>query len=165
MTVQALGLNQYRVDANLASGVRSSAVTSGRMSEKAEDGYVQPIHSQLAMNLSGLVVPYLELSIAVKSSAFGLSNNGLFTVNGHSAYDIQVQLAGSGLKRPTNLADFYVRDYFIDATTFQVLMTQDLAPKHVIRQLQYSDFTPVNGVLVPFSISEVVGGQQTWSMS
>lgn len=84
-------------------------------------------------------------------------------VNGHSAYDIQVQLVG-GPNRPKFVADFYVRDYFVDANTFQVVMTQDLAPKHVIRQLQYSDFTPVSGVLVPFSIVETDGGQQTWSM-
>jgi hypothetical protein len=164
VTVQALGLNQYRVDATLAGGVRSSAVTNGRMSEKAENGYVQLIHSQLGMNLSGLVVPYLELSIALNSPAFSLSNKGLVEVNGHSAYDIQVQLVGTGLNRPTYVADYYVRDYFVDATTFQVLITQDLAPKHVIRQLQYSDFTPVNGVLVPFSIAEMAGSQQTWSM-
>jgi hypothetical protein len=164
VTVQALGLNQYRVDASLPKGVRSSAVTNGQMTMKFEDGSVQLIHTQIAMNLSGLVVPYLELSIGLNSPAFSLSNKGLVEVNGHSAYDIQVQLVGSGLNRPRNLADFYVRDYFVDATTFHVLMTQDLAPKHVIRQLQYSDFTPVNGVLVPFSITEMTGSQQTWTM-
>jgi len=164
VTVQGLGLNQYRLDANLPNGVRSSVVTDGRMSLKAEDGSVKPIHSQVAMHLSGLVVPYLELSIALNSPAFGLSSKGVVEVQGHSAYDIQVQLAGRGPNRPGYLADFYVKDYFVDVATFQVVMTQDLAPKHLIRQLRYSDFRPISGVLVPFSISEVAGGQQTWSM-
>ena len=165
VTVQGLGLNQYRVDASLPKGVRSSAVTNGQMTMKFEDGSVHLIHTQIAMNLSGLIVPYLELSIALNSPAFSLSNKGLVEVNGHSAYDIQVQRPGAtNINRPTKMADFYVRDYFVDATTFQVLMTQDLAPRHVIRQLQYSDFTPVNGVPVPFSITEMTGGQQTWSI-
>jgi hypothetical protein len=164
VTVQGLGLNQYRLDASLPNGVRSSVVTDGRLNLKAEDGTFELTHSQIAMHLSGLVVPYLELSIALNSPAFGLSNKGLVEVNGHSAYDIQVQLVGTGLNRPRYLADFYVRDYFVDSVTFQVVMTQDLAPRHVIRQLQYSDFRPISGVLVPFSINEVAGGQQTWSM-
>jgi hypothetical protein len=164
VTVQGLGLNQYRLDANLPKGVRSSVVTDGRMRLKAEDGSVKAIHSQIAMHLSGLVVPFLELSIALNSPAFGLSNKGVVQVNGNSAYDIQLLLGGTGPKRPKRLADFYSRDYFVDAVTFQVVMTQDLAPRHVIRQLQYSDFRPKSGVLVPFSISEVAGGQQTWSM-
>ena len=164
VTVQGLGLNECRLDANLPNGVRSWVVTAGQMTQKGENSFAQLIHSQIAMHLGGLVVPYQEVYFALNSLAYGISNNGLTQVNGHSVYDIQVQLVGSGLKRPSNLADFYVRDYFIDATTFQVLMTQDLAPKHVIRQLQYSDFTPVNGVLVPFSITEMVGGEQTWSI-
>jgi hypothetical protein len=164
VTVLGLGLNQYRLDASLPKGVRSWAVTDGRMSRKAEDGSVELIHSQVAMHVSGLVVPYLELSVALDSPAFGLSNKGVVEVEGHSAYDIQVQHVGMGLNRPMNLADFYARDYFIDAATFQVVMTQDFVPKHVIRQLRYSDFRLMSGVLVPFSISEVAGGQQTWAM-
>ena len=164
VTVQGLGLNQYRLDASLPKGVRSWAVTDGRMSQKAEDGSVKPMHSQLPMNLSGLVVPYLELSIALKSPAFGLSNKGVIEVNGRSAYDIQVQRVATGITRPTRVDGFFTRDYFVDASTFQVVMTQDLLPDHAFRQLQYSDFRPISGVLVPFSISEVAGSQQTWSM-
>src|SRR5882762_8362472 len=60
VTVLGLGLGQCRLDANLPRGLRSWAVTDGRMSLKAEDGSAKPIHSQIAMHLSGLVVPYLE---------------------------------------------------------------------------------------------------------
>lgn len=164
VTVQALGLNQCRFDATLPSGARSWAVTEGRLSQKAENSFVQPIHSQIAMHLGGLVVPYEELYFALNSPAYGIANKGLTQVNDHSVYDIQVQLISTGFARPQRLVDFYTRDYFVDATTFQVVMTQDFVPVQLPRQLQYSDFTLVKGILVPLSITEVVNGHQTWTM-
>jgi hypothetical protein len=164
VTVQGLGLNECRLDADLPNGVRSWAVTEGRLSQKDENSFVQLIHSQIAMHLGGLVFPYQELSFAVNSWGYGITNKGLTQVNGHSAYDIQVQLVGAGMSRPQRLADFYTRDYFVDATSFQIVMTQDFVPVQLPRQLQYSNFTLVNGVLVPLSITEVVYGHQTWTI-
>jgi hypothetical protein len=51
-------------------------------------------------------------------------------------------------------------DFFIDASTFQVVMSQDVLPKGIPHQIRYSDFRTVNGLLVPFSISEEIAGQQ-----
>jgi hypothetical protein len=164
VTVQGLGLNECRLDADLPNGVRSWAVTEGRLSQKDENSFVQLIHSQIAMHLGGLIVPYQELYFALNSPAYGIANKGQTQVNGHSVYDIQVQLISTGFARPQRLVDFYTRDYFVDATTFQVVMTQDFVPVQLPRQLQYSDFTLVKGVLVPLSVTEVVNGHQTWAI-
>lgn len=69
-----------------------------------------------------------------------------------------------------DLSRLSTRDYFIDAASFQLLSTVDMvypqrdpASGHS-REIFFSDYRLVNGILVPFSISETVVGQRTWTI-
>ncbi len=58
-------------------------------------------------------------------------------------------------------------DFIIDPKTSLVLSFQDKAyprdggPGDAPHEMQFSDYQPFNGVLVPCSITELIGGQQT----
>jgi hypothetical protein len=157
VTVLGSGLGNLRIDAALPTGIRSEAISSGdgQVKMKTEDGGVTPLHVQAPMAPSRLVLPYLLLAPAVNSPGFSLFYKGLAHVDGRSAHDVQLVRIIPGLSDPTGLIlEYSTIDFFIDPSTFQLLMMQDVARKHQVRQVRYSDYRLVNGVLVPFSISQ-----------
>jgi hypothetical protein len=162
VTVRGKGLNQFRLDANLPSGVRSE-VTDGLTTIKTEDGQVYRLHSQPPLAPARLALPQLQLRAALRSHGLNLSYKGMVDVDGHPAHDIQVQhfLAG-GPNQHGDLSAYRTVDFFVDPSTFQIVMTQDTIPKHIVRQIRYSDFRLVRGMSVPFSISASIHGQNMW---
>ncbi len=160
VTVRGKGLGQFRIDSNLPLGTRSES-TDGLTTIKYEDGFVKQLHAQAPLNPARLLLPFLQLSPALTSPGFSLSYQGTVDVDGNPAYDIQVQRVLPGGGDPNSpLSRYLTVDYFIDPSTFQIVMMQDLVPYFAPRQMRYSDFRLVSGVLVPFSISETVQGQK-----
>jgi hypothetical protein len=110
----------------------------------------------------GLALPYQQLAVALNSPQFKISKRGIVQVNGRAVYDIQVQRVVPVLAGP--VSEFRIKDFFIDVSTSQVVMTRDLVPKHSVHDIRYADYRPTNGVLFPFSIREEVAGQKTWEI-
>ena len=87
VTVRGLGLDEFRLDANLPTGTRSWAIQYGTTTTRAENGAIwqypptHPIPSsdvfpyQPPMFLGGLALPYLQLATLLKSTQFSLSYN------------------------------------------------------------------------------------------
>lgn len=173
VTVLGLGVDQIRMDANMARGIHSSTISAGRSSTKSEDGRVTqyppsyPVPSsdaypyQPPMFPSSLIVPHMQLATVLSSPRYNISYKGIAQLGGNSVHDVVVQRVRPGQTQPDSMAEYHTIEFFIDASTFQVIMTQDSVPQHVVRQIWYSDYKPVNGILIPFSISEQVGGQKS----
>jgi len=195
VTVSGRGVNQVRIDASLPKGVRSWAVSGGKIAMKAEDGksWMTPSVDQITISNafpyqtpifpSGLFSPFFQLASALNNPRFNIFYKGIVQVDGHSVHDIQVQRASPGSTitpspynaptsnvpgGPHNNADFFREynsiDYFIDVSTFQVLMIQNVVPRHRVLQVWYSNYGTVSGVLMPFSINEQAGAQTIWTI-
>lgn len=132
---------------------------------------------------SGLFSPFLQLASALNNPNFSVFYKGVVQISGHSVHDIQVQLAGppgtpppapfnlptgnipSGLSTGVNsLAEYTSIDYFVDVSTLQVLMIQNVIPRNIVHQVWYSDYRNVSGVLMPFAITEQAGPTKTWTI-
>jgi hypothetical protein len=163
VTVRGSASGQFRLDANLPTGLRSEAI-NGESTIKTPDGILWQPHDQAPMSPSRLVLPYLLASRALNSPAFNLLDKGIVQLEGHSVHDIQLQRFLPGVADPDGrFREYFTVDFFIDASTFQVLMTQEvIAPNRLVRQIRYSDYRTVRGLLVPFSISEQVIDHPTW---
>jgi hypothetical protein len=174
VTVLGLGFDQFRVDANLSRGVHSSVISAGQTTTKTQEGVISqypppyPVPSsdafpyQPPMFPGSLALPHAQLVAVLNSTRFSVSYKGLAQVDAHTAHDIQVLRVLPG---PADvMSEYHTRDIFVDASTLQVVMTQEMVPKHVVRVVRYSDYRAVSGVLVPFSITEEMGGQQTWAI-
>jgi hypothetical protein len=164
VTVRESGLVQLRVDANLSTGVRSESISDGQVTVKTENGPVGEVLSPAPIYPGRVVLPHLLLSAASIGPDFTLSYRGTVQIDGRSAHDIQVQRVLPGLADPNGrLTEHLTMDFFIDGSTFQVLMMQDFLDQHAIRQIRYSDYRPVSGVQLPFGLSEQIEGHQTWT--
>jgi hypothetical protein len=99
---------------------------------------------------------------ALNSSRYSVTDKGFVQIDGHSAHDIAVQAVLPGTS--DSMSQYHTRDIFVDASTLQVMMTQDVTPGNFVRDVIYSDYRSVNGVSVPFSIKETIGGAETWAI-
>lgn len=173
VTVKGLGNIAFRIDATLPKGVRSSAIDEGISTTKYEDGKLSAATNsqnapssdafpyQTPLFPGSLTFPYRQLATVLGNPSFGVSYKGVVQVDGHSTHDIQVQRVSQG---PDPMRQYHAREFFIDTTTFQVAMTQDLVPKNSVRQIHYSNYATVSGLLVPMSLAEKVSGLATWSI-
>lgn len=162
VTIRGNGVDQLRLDANLPAGTRSES-TSGSTSYKREDGTVEQLHRQSPMAPARLVLPYLELLMgSISTKSLSLLSKGQVQLDGHTVYDIQVQHV-----LPPELLDklpYLTIDFFIDSSSFQVLMMQDMLSESMLRQVRYSNFSANSGVTVPLSISTQINGQPVWDV-
>jgi hypothetical protein len=170
VTVQVRGAGQIRVDESLPNGSSSRVVSQGKTFLKGPDGAllelprtdkvipssdIIPYHSPLFPG--GLAFPQQELASALNNPLYRISYEGTAHINGLSLHDIRVDRA---VHRNGPPSPYDAKEYFVDPSTFQVVMVQEILPKFLVHQLFYSNYTAENGILIPLSISEQFGGQE-----
>jgi hypothetical protein len=160
VTVRGRGVDQLRLDTNLPSGTRSES-TSGITTIKNEDGTVHQMYGQPPMAPARMVLPCLELLMALKSTqSLSLVYKGIVEVDGHSAHDVQVRHVLAEVL--PSKASYVTVDFFIDSSTFQIVMMQDVVAQNLVRQFRYSNFKVVNGLSMALSISARINDQDVW---
>ena len=171
VTVRGLGASLFRLDAQLPNGPRSWLVTDLKGSIKKADGTVSTISYANAVNRGSLTLPYVPIATALADSSFSVTNVGTTTVEGRKGTMVQVQHVFSPNDDPAgDLKKFSTRSYVIDLQTFAILealdtmWSDDGRMRPVEHEVVFSKFTTVNGLSVPFSIEEKLGGQETWSL-
>ncbi len=159
VTIRGKGLGQLRIDTDLPTGTRSESI-DGQTTVKYEDGSSEQLHGQSPFYPVRMILPFLHLRPAPGSAGYNLTNKDIVTIDGNPAYDIEVQRAIPIAKDPNkSAAKFLTIEYFIDVATSRVVMMQDVVLKGLPRQIRYADYRAVNGLLVPFSITETIQGQ------
>ncbi len=166
-SVRVLGSTsgQLRLDTTLPMGEQSVAMNQGEIMLRGEDGGAIHGQGQAPMNPARLVLPYLQLRPALSSPIYQLAYLGAVKAGNRFAHHVQLQRSLPGSHYSTGrVAEYQTISFFIDAITFQVLTMEDFLPKHLVRRVHYADYRWSNGLLVPFTIAEEVGGQPTWSI-
>jgi hypothetical protein len=165
VTVSGLGLGQFREDATLPTGARSFAIGNNQgTATKNQTGVVRPLNFRYQNPLmkSSVIIPCWQLAAALNDPLFAVSYRGTTQIDGLTVYDVRIQLAPPGPPDHNGVtAEYFGADFFIDAATFQIHMTQDVVIYHLARTVRYSSYKPVNGVSVPFSIDEEINGNPT----
>jgi hypothetical protein len=178
-TVTVLGLRgtEFRMDANLPAGMRSWAVDDGVITSKSEAGTIWSMALKEAVPSSdafpfqtplfpaSIAFPDRQLAAVVGNPSYELTYKGVVQIDGHTVYDIQLRRSSSqSASGSTSVLPPRSKDIFVDTTSFQVVKVSDTLPKGVQHELHYSDYRPVVGVLMPFSITEDVAGQEGWTV-
>ena len=159
---------QFRMDANAPSGVTSLSIDHGKAKTMVADGGIFDSSTIPELSPDTLVFPHLLLAGAVVSPFFTVLYKGVVEVGGHSAHDIRIQITlPDGIDPKGVIPELTATDVFVDSSTFQLLASRDTI--HPIKnnqigyphEIQYSDYRSVNGVLIPFSITELFNSQQS----
>jgi hypothetical protein len=171
VTIRGRGTVEFRLDASLSAGNRSWAVSPVGASIKDTDGTLSPIPSVNTRNLGALSFPQLKLAAISNSSAFTVQYGGLTDVGGRQTHVIHIQQFYTKPDDPDGfLSHLTATDVLIDAQSYQVVIIRDAIhpPNHtsvdLTHEIDFSDYRLSNACLVPFSITEKVDGQQTWTV-
>jgi len=169
VTVKSRGSGQFRLDATLPEGVRSWSVNNGEGMRKEANGDMNPIEYHNGVNFGNFTDPLLSLAADSQDPTVSIAYVGLETLDGAQVHHIHTQKVLEQ-DRFAMLGRLTRKDFFINATTFQVVSTLDMAhPKNESdvdksHEVDFSDYQAVDGVLVPFTISEVLIGQHTFTI-
>jgi hypothetical protein len=170
VTIKGRGIGQYRLEATLPSGLQTWAVSNGQAFMKDSTGTLD-LASFHAPTFENLAFPLQIVVTALQDSTISLVYVGLETGNGGQVHHIRVIRPITRNADPTDVVGrAATADVLIDANTFQVTSLSSVAfMKERVgvtcpREIQYSNYQAANGVLVPFSITELIAGQQTFNI-
>jgi hypothetical protein len=170
-TLRGRGPDQIRLDANLPEGIHSWAVTETKGAIKKPDGSTKSIQYANSVNLGGMTFPQLRLAAALADPSCSISLAGAASLNGRSVTIVQIQRVFPADQDPSgDLTKLNTKSYLIDSQSFVIVATRDTLYSDdgrmlpTTHELEFSNFTRTNGVEVPFSVTEKIGGQQTWSL-
>ena len=169
--VRGRGTGQFRLDATLPEGVRSWVVSDGAGSLKEASGNIGRIPYHNAVDFGSLTFPLSHILAALNDPSMSISYLGVVTKSGREFHQIRVrQTFSEGADPGGILTKLNTKDFFIDAASFQVSRTLDMihpekdSTQDHPHEMEFSDYRPVNGLFVPFSITEKIGGQRTWTI-
>jgi hypothetical protein len=179
-TITLRGLHgwEFRMDIADSTGTHSTGVHQGKLFTKAVDGTVDipqqnknrdrfalPVWTPLFP--AGYAFQSAFVTHVVSGKAFSVSMVGSTEINGHSVYDVRISLGPSTTTSQPgdrNLIRRPSRDLFIDTSSFQIVAFRESVPRNPMHEVDYDNYKPVNGVLMPFTISESYGGQTVATM-
>lgn len=172
VTILGRGVDDFRLETVLDTGVRKVTASHGSGMLQAEDGKKTRIPN--AVNLGALTLPILKLASAAADPSLSiLCVDNQESVSGSEiTYDIRVQRAlGARFDPDGSKARSQAVDYLIDAKTFMIVEVRDnLHPRGNTRRniehvIALSDFRAVNGIVVPFAITERAEQTKGWDLT
>lgn len=171
VTVRGLGTTHFRLDANLPDGQRSWSVRNGQGALHAADGTSTQIPYSNAMNMGSLTFPYGQVLAAINDSTESVTLLGLQNSGVHKVYRITVQRDFDTEDDPHGiLTAFSKRTFSVDSETFQVVSITDFthsvhdANNESIHEVRFADYRTSNGIIAPFSVTEMISDQVTWKI-
>ena len=170
-TLRGRAPDQFRLDANLPEGTRSWLINSQQGQLRDASGKLTVIPQYNAINLSTAALPHLGLSLAAVDNSFSVTGGSVQTVEGKSALVVRTNRVLSTKEDPGGeIARWSAKEYVIDAVSHVLVETRDTvfsndtSRTRYLHEMIYSDFRSQGGVLIPFSLTERIGGQATWSV-
>lgn len=168
--IQTLGANHFRMEADVPGGKRTWIVKAGVGSRKDKNGKVTPLQRGGAINLENLTFPIAHFAEALKDAQTDISLVRIEHRGGRSIYRLRVKgrLGLSAVK--TAQGTIVTKDLLVDALNFTILSVEDRpfelhqarhTPDKPSREIDFGDFRTIQGILVPFSITTKLMGQET----
>lgn len=169
VTLKARGTAQFRTDALLASGTRSWATSGSSGILVDTDGSRSEIPFYNAINVGILNSRLPNIFAALNDETVSVTYVGLVQVGSVKAQQVHVQYTDDSNPDPM-LASIQATDYYFDPDTALLLQTVDSTysttsvSQPYVHTVAFSEYKAVQGVLMPFSITETISQQVTWSI-
>lgn len=161
------GFREFRIDTTLPDGTRSWIVNNGVGTYVDVDGTVRLDTRATAF---GMGFPYMSVLAGLADKSVGISYIGLEARVGASVHHIRI---GGGQKDPNALLNGYfnsAKDLYIDSTSLHLLSVvdqvhlRDNLAIQVPREVQFSNYQVVTGILIASTVNESIYGQPTLTL-
>lgn len=166
-TIKLLGLHRFRLDTLLPDGQHSYVVSKDQTFHKNPDGSTSHMPPQNAIKPASVTFPLFHVLAAVQDTSFNVMYGGLVTHNGQQAHDILLQKFSSTSDDVEGALSKVTKAHlYIDPTSLNVQAIADRAygrdgeSRETTHEMQFLGYQAVNGIAVPFTVIEVLGGQK-----
>lgn len=165
-TLKIRGMNQLKLETTVPDGHPTWVVNEGAGKFVDSQGNIHPIPVRDAQSLASSILPLAYLARVVADERVGVTYLGLVNHNGLQVQ--QIDLRGFASDRDPSRFHEFRRSLFMDPNTGSLLSildetaTEGLAK--VPHEVRYTNYKTVQGVTLPMSISDFVGGQNTFDL-
>ncbi len=172
VTVHGMGIANFRLDATLPDGTRTFAVSGYSGVLINPDGARQSTSAYNFFTAGSLNLPYIRLASCLTDTTTSISFVGNVSANGQQAY--QVHFAPAPL--PSVAANSFLQtlgafDLYIDPASFLVIKLEETVYSDsnigmkLSHEINFTNYHTAGNIRVPFTVTETVNGQETWSMT
>ena len=166
------GPSQFRMDSTVPAGLQSLVIVGHKAILVPAHAAKTDVPIRATVCTGNLTLPGLRIAQALADSSISVVYVGLVAWNGSQAHQIHVVLPIDSrlVVSPTfsGLGEF---DLYFDPNSTQLLglaekiwWDDDLRQPY-LHELIFSNYQLANSVAVPYTITEKMGGQQTWSIT
>lgn len=174
VTVQGMGIGNFRVDSALPDGAQTLACSGYSGVSINADGSTQSIPYYNVLTAGSMTLPYVRIASYLSDSSTSISYVGLVTIEGQQAYQIHFAIVLNPSLPPssiTNLPGLGMFDLYLDPTSF--LVVKQIETLHsdsnfntaLTHELDFTNYQTAGNIKAPFTISETINGQTTWSIT
>jgi len=166
--VKMMGPDRVRVETNVADEPTVHIVNGARVRRiHGTEDQAMPMHA--ALNHPWQYVPLLSCSVAIIDLGLSVSLVGEETTGGKSVYHVHTEKVYPQQSPETAkiLAKLTSTDFYIDAGTSQLIKrAQELpsllnAKNSLPIEFRYSDYRPIQGIMIPYKVAVYVNGQES----
>ena len=161
VVIQGRGKDQARMDVHLADSDQATVINRGHGAITDHTG-THELLPQNASHMGLLIMAVPRLVHALEDPNVGISLHGTEMVGGDAAYRIDLEQGNlpKAARADSRLRQLRTTQIFIDTNTLMVVQIRypyvfhDRKNTAIIRQLTFSDFRKVSGLLLPFTVDE-----------
>lgn len=165
------GLDQLKMNTDTVDGPHVIVVNHG-VGKIVTQKQVIPISPMNSSNLSLVNFPAPFLAAALNDTHANVSFMGIEKIGNSSAYVVRIiRGVPERLLQDERFKKIRSSEVLIDSTNSLILAVRHpffgraARAREVLRQLEFADFRQVNGLIIPFTVNEKMGGQSTWTIS
>lgn len=172
-TLRGMGISNFRLDANLPDGMRTYAVSGVSGVLITPDGTRQATPFYNLFTEGSATIPYVRILADLADTTTSISLVTSPSTNGvQQPYQIHfVQSSPIQNAAANSLPGIGAFDIYIDPASFLVTRLVETVRSEsdfntaLTRELDFSNYQTVGNMSAPFTISESINGQQTWSVT
>ena len=171
VTARGMGIGNYRMDAAIPDGTETWICGQGISGIlTTPDGKSQTYPFYDLMTEGSRTIPAIRVATEIGDSTTSITYVGLVASGGSEMYQIHFAQAVPPTSTAQLLPGIGQFDLYIDPTSLLITKLIDTVrpPSDFYTTLphefDFADYQTVGNIAVPFSISENINGQQTWSM-
>jgi hypothetical protein len=171
-TIQGMGPGNFRIDSSLPDGTRTWAMSGFSGVLIMPDGTRTRSAFYNLLTAGSLTLPIIRIDATLADSTSSISYVGLVTLdNSQQAQQIHIAQPVNlprGISSQMNLGSF---DVFVDPNSFLLIRLKETVYSNTNlltsyqHELDFSTYRSAGNILVPFSITEKISGQQTWAIA
>jgi hypothetical protein len=170
-TARARAVDEFRLDANLPDGMQSFVASNGAGSLVTTNGESRPLSFFNLIGIGSMILPIRRAAFALNDPTASIELIGVSSVDGQQTYQVRVSpqvdtfIAATPAFR--TLGTF---ELFVSQQSFQIVELSETiwvggALQPCSREILFANFNSSNGFIVPFTITERIAGQRTWTLN